>query len=139
METVSPKLGAEAETSTSQLPAEYESVMQLKAASGEPLATLYLADDSLRLVPAEGKNFNVNTSPFTQFLVEKVLAKMQEKDSELVRNGQITPDDIFSYKIIREGDIMREITIKHVDEERLRELKSSIRWTLEKMYEKMKS
>ena len=91
----------------------------------------------MRIVLAEDKHFTVDVPPFMAFLVERVLAKMQEKDSELVRNGQITPDEIFSYKIIREGDIMREITIKHVDEERLRELKSSIRWTLEKMHEKM--
>jgi hypothetical protein len=29
--------------------------------------------------------------------------------------------------------------IRNVDEERLRELKSSIRWTLEKMYEKTRN
>jgi hypothetical protein len=51
---------------------------------------------------------------------------------------QLTPDKMFAYNITREGDSLREIIIKNVDEERLRELKSSIRWTLEKMYEKMK-
>jgi hypothetical protein len=71
--------------------------------------------------------------------VERVLAKMQEKDNELVRMGQLTPDRMFAYSIIREGDLLREIVIKNADEERLRELKSSIRWTLEKMYEKMRS
>jgi hypothetical protein len=89
-------------------------------------------------VSAEGKNFNVNTPPFTPFLVERVFAKMQEKDNELSRMGQLAPDKVFSYTIVREGDIIREIIIEHVDQDRLRELKSSIRWTLEKMYEKMK-
>jgi hypothetical protein len=46
---------------------------------------------------------------------------------------------MFAYNIVREGDLLKELVIKNVDEERLRELKSSIRWTLEKMYEKMKS
>jgi hypothetical protein len=46
---------------------------------------------------------------------------------------------MFAYNIVREGDLIREIIIRNVDEERLRELKSSIRWTLEKMYEKTKS
>jgi hypothetical protein len=64
---------------------------------------------------------------------------MQEKDSELVRTRQLTADKVFSYSIVREGDLIREIIILNVDEERLRELKSSIRWTFEKMYEKMKS
>jgi hypothetical protein len=70
--------------------------------------------------------------------VERVLAKMQEKDSELARTGQLTPDKIFCYNIVKEGDSVREIAIRNFDAERLRELKSSIRWTLEKMYEKMK-
>ena len=48
----------------------------------------------------------------------------------------MTPDKMFAYNIVSEGDLLREIILKNVDEERLKELKSSIRWTLEKMYEK---
>ena len=126
------------ESSPQPPPTKYESVT-LRAVTGELLATLYVGDDSLRVVPAEDKSFNVNTPPFTPFLVERVFAKMQEKDAELARAGQIAAEKVFSYNIVREGDVIREITIKHVDQDRLRELKSSIRWTLEKMYEKMKS
>jgi len=118
--------------------AEYENVIPLKTVTGESLATLYINQDSLRIVLAEDKNFNINTPPFTQFLVERVLAKMQEKDSELARTGQLTTDKIFSYNIVQEGDEIHEIVIKNSDANRLRELKSSIRWTLEKMYEKTK-
>jgi di/tripeptidase len=64
---------------------------------------------------------------------------MQERDSELVRAGQLEPDLVFSYNIVREGDAINEIVIRNFDDDRLRELKSSIRWTFEKMYEKMKS
>jgi hypothetical protein len=120
-------------------PTEYENVIPLTAAAGELLAILYISEDSLQVLPAEDKNFDVNTPPFMSFLIERVLAKMQEKDNELAKAGQIPPEQIFSYNITREGDIIREITIKNVDEERLRELKSSIRWTLEKMFEKAKS
>ncbi len=116
----------------------YEEVIPLKTVTGKPLATLYINQDSLRIVFAEDKNFNINTPPFTQFLVERVLAKMQEKDSELVRSGQLTTDKIFSYNIVQEGDTIHEMVIKNFDANRLRELKSSIRWTLEKMYEKTK-
>ena len=111
----------------------------LQAMTGELLANLYVVEDSVRVVMAEDKDFNINTPPFTHFLVERVLLKMQERDSELARAGQLSPDRIFCYNIIREGDIIREIVIKNTDPERLKELKSSIRWTLEKMYEKMKS
>jgi hypothetical protein len=120
-------------------PAESKEIVPLNTVTGELLAKLYVGEDSLRVVLAEDKNFNINTPPFTQFLVERVLVKMQEKDSELARTGQLIPEKIFSYNIVREGDIIREIMIRNFDAERLRELKSSIRWTLEKMYEKMKS
>jgi hypothetical protein len=119
--------------------AEYENVIPLKTAEGELLANLYVSEDSLRVVPAEDKNFNTNTPPFTQFLVERVLSKMQEKDNKLARVGEITQDKIFSYNIVREGDMVQEIHIRNFDADRLRELKSSMRWTLEKMYEKMRS
>jgi len=122
-----------------QSPAEYENIIPLKTVTGELLANLYVSEDSLRVVFAEDKNFNINTPPFTQFLVERVLVKMQEKDNELARTGQMTQDKIFSYNIVREGDMVHEIQIRNFDADRLRELKSSIRWTLEKMYEKMKS
>jgi uncharacterized coiled-coil protein SlyX len=138
MEALPPKEEVTVEPSPPQPPTKYESVT-LRAVTGELLATLYLSDDSLRVVPAEDKNFNVNTPPFTPFLLERVLARMQEKDNELARTGQISTEKVFSYNIVREGDVIREITIKHVDQDRLRELKSSIRWTFEKMCEKMKS
>jgi hypothetical protein len=118
--------------------AETENVIPLKTMNDEPLAIIYVEKQTLHVLPDESKNFSVNTPPFNNFLVERVLAKMQEKDSELVRMGQLTPDRMFAYSIIREDDSLREIVIKNFDEERLRELKSSIRWTLEKMYEKMK-
>ncbi len=129
----------EPEPSPAQPPTESENVVPLKTVVGELLADLYVGEDSLRVVPAEDKDFNISTPPFTQFLVEKVFVKMQEKDSELVGTGQLAAEKMFSYNIVREGDIIREILIKHVDSDRLRELKSSIRWTLEKMHEKTRS
>jgi len=118
---------------------EPEGVIPLKTMAEEPLALMYFDKQTIHVLPDESKNFSVNTPPFTNFLVEKVFAKMQEKDKELVRLGQMSTDKMFSYNIARQGDLIREITIKNADEERVKELKSSIRWTFEKMYEKMKS
>ena len=119
--------------------AEPESVIPLKTMNDEPLAIIYVDKQALHVLPDESKNFSINTPPFNHFLVERVLAKMQEKDNELVRMGQLTANKMFAYNIVREGDLLREIVIRNVDEERLRELKSSIRWTLEKMHEKTRS
>jgi hypothetical protein len=127
-----------AEPSASPQFTEHESIVPLKTFNDELLATLYVSENSLRVVPAEDKSFSFSTPPFTQFLVEKVFLKMQERDNELIRTGQLVLDKTFCYDIIRDGDTIREITIRNFDADRLRELKSSIRWTLEKMYEKMK-
>jgi hypothetical protein len=139
-EVVLPKHEPEPPKATAlQQHTESESVIPLKTMADEPLALIYFEKQSIHVLPDESKNFSVNTPPFTNFLVEKVFAKMQEKDKELVRLGQLGTDKMFSYNIVREGDLIREIVIKNADDERLKELKSSIRWTFEKMYEKMKN
>jgi hypothetical protein len=117
---------------------EPENVIPLKANDDASLAIIYVEKDAIHVLPDESKNFSVNTPPFGNFLVERVLAKMQDKDTELVRMKQLAPEEVFSYQIVREGDQLREIIIHNADEERFKELRSSIRWTLEKMYEKMK-
>jgi hypothetical protein len=116
-----------------------ESVIPLRTTSEEPLALIYVEKDELHVLPDENKRFTVNTPPFNQFLVERILSRMQEKDTELVRMGQLAPEKMFAYNLVLEGELIREIMFKNVDEERLRELKSSLRWTFEKMYEKTKS
>jgi len=118
---------------------EKETVIPLKTMAEEPLALMYFEKQVIHVLPDESKNFSVNTPPFTNFLVEKVFSKMQEKDAELVKSKQLPSEKMFSFNVVREGDQIREIIIRNVDEERLKELKSSIRWTFEKMYEKMKS
>ena len=127
------------QTLPTQQHTEQESVIPLKTMTEDPLAIMYFDKQTIHVLPDESKNFSINTPPFTNFLVEKVFAKMQEKDKELVRLGQMSTDKMFSYNIVREQDLIREIVIKNVDDDRLKELKSSIRWTFEKMFEKMKS
>ena len=129
---------AEVEVTPPQI-LEHEQAVPIKTATGELLANLYVEEDSMRVVVAEDKRFTVDIPPFMAFLVERVLAKMQEKDREAAGIGEIPPDKILSYSIIRDGDILREITIRNVGSDRTRELKSTIRWTLEKMHEKMKT
>jgi len=125
------------EAQTPQPPVlEYEKAIPLKTVTGDLLANLYISEDSMHVVLAEDKKFNINTPPFKTFLLERVLAKMQEKDQEASSAGKIPPDKILTYNIAREGDIIREITIQNIRPDRSRELKSTIKWTLEKMYEK---
>lgn len=113
-------------------------VTTLRTKSDEILANLYMGDDSMRIVPADDKDFSVNTPPFMTFLYERVLLKMQETDREAAEEGGISHDDVFSFDLKRDGTIIREILIRNVAAERKRELLSAIHWTLEKMYDRMK-
>jgi hypothetical protein len=135
--TVTVQQAPQASTPTPHVP-ERESVIPLRTMAEESLAIIYFDKQGMHVLPDESKNFSVNTPPFQNFLVEKVFAKMQEKDKELARTKQLPTERVFSYDILREGDLIREIIIRNVDDERLKELKSSIRWTLEKMHEKTK-
>ena len=110
----------------------------LKTVTGDLLAQLYTEKDSMQIVLAEDKNFDINTPPFTSFFVERVLAKMEEKDKGDVKEGKLAPGNILTFSMKQEGNVIREITINNLRRERSRELKSSLRWTLEKMYERMK-
>jgi len=123
----------------SQRPTEHGPAIPFKTVTGELLANLYLTEDSMRVVVAQDKQFTVDTPPFMAFLVERVLSRMQEKDREAAAAGELHPSQILSYEIIQDGDVLRELSIKNVGEDRARELKSTIRWTLEKMHEKIKS
>ena len=138
-ELTPPQPSVSPETETAPTPVEHAQAIPIKTATGELLANLYTDDDSMRVVLAQEKQFTVDTPPFMAFLVERVLAKMQEKDRESASTGEIPPDKILSYEIVKDGVIVRELVVKNVGEDRGRELKSTIRWTLEKMYEKMKS
>lgn len=110
----------------------------LKTITGDILAQIFTEKDVLQIKLAEDKNFDIKTPPFTSFFVERVLAKMLEKDKEDASKGKLDPDKIVSFDIKQDGNILREITIRNLRSERSRELKSSIRWTLEKMNERMK-
>ncbi len=92
----------------------HEDVVPLKTATGELLATLYVTGNSLRVITSKDKNFTVGTPPFTTFLIERVLARMQEKDNELVKAGKMKPEETFSYNIVKDGDVIREINIENV-------------------------
>ncbi|MBS7648747.1 hypothetical protein KEJ17_03780 [Candidatus Bathyarchaeota archaeon] len=112
----------------------------LEASDGALLAKMYVTDGGAQVVIEPGLNLYVSTPPFQSFLVSRVLESMKSKDLELVREGKLNPDRVFDYELKVEGDAIKEIRIRNYgDKRRLRELRTSIRWTLEKMYEKLKA
>jgi hypothetical protein len=113
-----------------------ENVIPLKTSKDELLGIIYVEKDTLHILPDESKAFSINTPPFSNFFIGKVLSKMEEKDEELVKLGELPPEKKFAYNVACEGDVIKEIKVTNVSDARLAEIRSSIRWTLEKMYEK---
>jgi len=111
----------------------------LKSSDGTFLGTVFIGDNEVRVVPSENIKFNVNTPPFNQFLITKVLGGMVAKDREEAMAGAITPDETLTYQVVEDGDILKEVVVRNCgDDKRTATLRNSIRWTLEKMYEKMR-
>jgi hypothetical protein len=111
-------------------------VIPLRSGAGELLANIYVEDRNMRVIPEADKKFDTSTPPFEAFLIDKVLVKMRDTDQEAVRRGELMPDEALSFDVRTDGKIIREVLIRNVTPQRERELRSAIRWTLEKMYEK---
>jgi len=119
---------------------KYKQTIHLKSKAGVKLADMHIGDNAAKIVIAEDLSLDVNTPPLQSYLVNRVLTSMKSQDIEAVKKGETDPDKTFSYDIVCDGDVVKEILIKNYgNDERLREVKSKTRWTLEKMYEKTRS
>ncbi len=118
---------------------EYGREVSLKSTAGTLLAKLQIGSEALRVVLAKDTNLKTSIPPFESFLVNRIFNEMIKSDEEDVRNNKISPNQRLSYKVEESGDgTIAEIRINNYGtDRRLRELRTSIRWTLEKMYEKV--
>lgn len=120
-----------------RVPKPGEEVLPLKTTSGEHIADIYIGKNEMRVIPLV--DLDVNTPPFRAFLINRILERLKRKDKEAVEKGLILPDQAFDYEIDEENGVIREIRLINVSDERRKiELKSAIKWTLEKMYERVK-
>ncbi|MDI9619757.1 MAG: hypothetical protein QFX33_02945 [Candidatus Nezhaarchaeota archaeon] len=128
---------------STQPPRGLETEMLITASSrmgNRLLGKMYIGEGYVRVVPAQDLEFNINVPPFRQFLVEKVLEEMRRRDREGVERGEMKEEDAIDYDIRAKGDTLTEIFIKNVsDDRRIRELKNAVRWTFERMLEKISS
>ena len=109
----------------------------LKTNRGVLLAEALIQPQNMRIIPVKDMKFNVNTTPFQSFFVSRILESMKGKDNEAVRKGEILPEMALTFEVISHDDIIQEISINNYgDEQRLREIRNSCRWTLEKMFER---
>jgi len=111
----------------------------IQAKDGTILGKIQVTDDTLVFIPREGLNFTISTPPFQSFLIERVLANMKTNDESRAATGDITPDQVLSYQVEADGEIIKSLFVRNYGgERRLREIQSSLRWSLDKMYDKMR-
>ena len=111
----------------------------IQAKDGTILGRVQLTDDTIVFTPREGLNFTTSTPPFQSFLIDRVLANMKTTDEARASTGEITPEQVLSFGIVADGEVIRGLTIRNYGgERRLREIQSSLRWSLDKMYDKMR-
>ncbi len=114
-----------------------EEVIQVKSPSGEVIANMYIGHDYIRAVPLVPMPKNI--PPLTTYLISRVLDEMKRREEELAERGEIKKEEVLSYDIREEEGLLKEIMVKNIKSERdFVELKAAIRWTLQKMYDKIK-
>ena len=131
----------EDETPTTVLPSPSpgDDEMSVTGKDGTQLGTIIVEENKLVFTPSEVFQFTTNIPPFQSFLLERVLDNMRRTDQERASNGELEPQEILEYTVETDGDRICKLSVTNFGgERRLRELNSSLRWTLDKMYDKLR-
>jgi hypothetical protein len=111
----------------------------IQAKDGTILGRVQINDDKIVFTPREGLTFMTSTPPFQSFLLDRVLANMRTSDETRAATGEITLEQVLSYEVEADGEAIKTLAVHNYGgERRLREIQSSLRWSLDKMYEKMR-
>ena len=117
-------------------PAEDQS--SIKSKNGVTLGTIKAKDDIVEFTPTPGLTFTVSIPPFQSFMIDRVLENMKKTDEEKASTGEKPASEVLSYNVDVEGGRIIKITVNHYGgERRLREIRSSMRWVFDKMYDKL--
>ena len=102
--------------------------------TGEKLARVVVYPSRIEIVFL--REFSASTPPFESFFVRKVLEGFKRRDEDLIVRGEKSPSEGFDYQIEEDGGVLRRILITNYGEKKVvDEIKSTLRWTLEKMVE----
>ena len=116
-----------------------EDTHSVKSKSGMTLGTLQVNDEEVVFEPVSGLVFSTSIPPFQSFLVERVFDNMRSTDEERATQGEIPPEEVLSYNVETDQERIKRIVVRNYGgERRLREIQSSLRWTFDKMYDKLR-
>ncbi|MBN1682186.1 hypothetical protein JW865_01370 [Candidatus Bathyarchaeota archaeon] len=111
----------------------------IQAKDGTILGSLIIDEKNLLFIPRSEFQFNINLPPYQSFLVERVLDNMKNTDQQKALEGEMEIDSVLNYSVELEGEVIKSISITNYGgDRRLREIQSSIRWSFDKMYDKLK-
>lgn len=103
---------------------------------GRELARLVVYEKGLVIKPL--MDLPVDSPPLRSFFIAKVLEGYKRKDEELIKAGEIPEDEAFDYEVAEEGGLVKEIIVRNYRERRrLDEIRSALRWTLNRVLERM--
>jgi hypothetical protein len=107
-------------------------------ANGGRLGMMAVSKNSVTVTPAGNMSIPVDSGTFNTFFIRKILNNMVEKDEEQVKLGKLGAKDKMKYLIEKNSDgTLKELVIlNYRDESRLKEVTTTIRWTLEKVVQK---
>jgi len=126
------------QTETPQ-PESFEEGMSVTSKDGAVLGRMKVEGKDLVFEPQPEYEFKTDIPPFQSFLVERVLANMSSTDRERAANGEIDQSEILEYEVEEEDGVLRMLHVRNYGgERRLREINSSLRWTFDKMYDKIR-
>ncbi|MEM2000521.1 MAG: hypothetical protein QXO30_05755 [Candidatus Caldarchaeum sp.] len=111
---------------------EAAGLRMIRSRSGSLLATMSLKEREARIVFNPEIRVTQDMRPFSSFLLRKVLDSMREADLQKASEGKLVQSDVLSYEVVYDGDTARELIVKNYrDEQRLREIVNSVKWTLD--------
>lgn len=120
-------------------PESFEEGMSITSKDGAVLGRMNVEGKDLVFEPQSEYEFRTDIPPFQSFLVERVLANMSSTDRERAANGEMDQSEILEYEVKEEDGVLRELHVSNYGgERRLREINSSLRWTFDKMYDKIR-
>ena len=138
-EPETPELEDETPTTVPLSPPPGHDEMSITGKDGTQLGTIIVKEMELVFTPSEVFQFTTDIPPFQSFLLERVLDNMRRTDQERASDGELEPQEILEYTVETDGDRITKLSITNYGgERRLRELNSSLRWTLDKMYDKLR-
>lgn len=117
---------------------EEEDLSSVKSRDATVLGTLRVDEAEIVFEPRGDLVFTTDIPPFQSFFIDRVLSNMRSTDEGRVAAGEIPPEEILSFDVQTDGNrILRVVVRNYGGERRLREIRSSLRWAFDKMYEKI--